>query len=252
MQTPTDAAGKPLTKNQHLLDWVDEMARLTKPDRVVWCDGSDEEKHRLTEEAVAKGILIAAEPAEAARLLPPPLATRTTSRASSSSRSSARPTKDEAGPTNNWMAPDEAYKKLGALFDGSMKGRTMYVVPYVMGPLGSPTRKVGVELTDSIYVVLNMRIMTRMGEPALRACSATRTTSTAACTRCSTATPSAASSATSPQDNTIWSVGSGLRRQRAARQEVPGAAHRQLPRPAARAGWPSTCSSSASNRPRAR
>ena len=72
MQPPTDSAGKPLTKNQHLLDWVDEMARLTKPDRIVWCDGSEEEKHRLTEETVAKGILMPLEPAEAAGLLPPP------------------------------------------------------------------------------------------------------------------------------------------------------------------------------------
>src|ERR1700744_662109 len=166
MQTPTDAAGKPLTKNQHLIEWVDERARLTKPDRIVWCDGSEEEKHRLTEETVAKGILMPLN----AQKHPGSYLSR------SNPNDVARveqltfictPTKDEAGPTNNWMAPGEAYKKLGALFDGSMRGRTMYVVPYVMGPVGSPMSKVGVEITDSIYVGLNMRIMTRMGRAAL-------------------------------------------------------------------------------------
>jgi len=140
MQPPTDHAGKPLTQNPHLLQWVDEMARLTRPDRVVWCDGSEEEKHRLTEEAVARNILVPLDQ----KKLPGCYLHR------SNPNDVARveqltfictPTKDEAGPTNNWMAPDEAYRKLGALFDGSMKGRTMYVVPYVMGPVGSSHSK---------------------------------------------------------------------------------------------------------------
>ena len=104
------------------------------PTSIVWCDGSEEEKHRLTEEAVAEGHPHPAEPAEAPGLLPRTARTRTTSPASSSSPSSARRRRTRPGPTNNWMAPDEAYAKLGELFDGSMKGRTMYVVPYVMGP----------------------------------------------------------------------------------------------------------------------
>src|SRR5580704_12475964 len=168
MQPPTDSSGKPLTRNQHLIQWVEQMARLTKPDHVVWCDGSEEERHRLTEEAVAKGILMPLNQQKHPGCY----------LARSSPNDVARveqltfictPTKAEAGPTNNWMAPDEAYKKVGALLDGSMKGRTMYVVPYVMGPVASDLAKVGVELTDSAYVVLNMRVMTRMGRAALQA-----------------------------------------------------------------------------------
>ena len=142
------------------------MVALCKPERVVWIDGSEEEKARLTEEAVKEGVLL---PLNQNKL---PGCYLHRSNPNDVARVEhltfiCTPTKDEAGPTNNWMAPDEAYDKLGKLFDGSMKGRTMYVVPYVMGPLGSPMSKVGVELTDSIYVVLNMRIMTRMGKVAL-------------------------------------------------------------------------------------
>jgi phosphoenolpyruvate carboxykinase (GTP) len=207
MQFPTDQSGKPLTKSDDLVRWVDEMARLTKPDSVVWCDGSEEEKHRLTEEAVAKGILIPLNPQK----LPGSYLHR------SNPNDVARveqltfictPTKDEAGPTNNWMAPDEAYRKLGALFDGSMKGRTMYVVPYVMGPVGSAHSKVGVELTDSIYVVLNMRIMTRMGRPALQLLGASGDFNRGlhSVLDCN---PERRFICHFPQDNTIWSVGSG-------------------------------------------
>ncbi len=207
MQSPTDQAGKPLTKNQHLLQWVDEMARLTKPDRIVWCDGSEEERHRMTEEAVAKGILI---PLNQQKLPGCYLARSNPNDVARVEQLTfiCTPTKDEAGPTNNWMAPDEAYKKLGALFDGSMKGRTMYVVPYVMGPVGSKQSKIGVELTDSIYVVLNMRIMTRMGRQALgmlgdsdgfnRGLHSTLDID-----------PERRFICHFPQDNTIWSVGSG-------------------------------------------
>jgi len=207
MPSGTDHNGKSMTKNQHLLAWVDEMARLTKPDAIVWCDGSEEEKHRLTEEAVAKGILIKlnhqklpgcylhrSNPNDVARV--------------EQLTFICTPTKDEAGPMNNWMAPGEAYKKLGSLFDGSMKGRTMYVIPYVMGPVGSAHSKIGIEVTDSIYVVLNMRIMTRMGRQALtmlgesddfnRGLHATLDIN-----------PERRFICHFPQDNTIWSVGSG-------------------------------------------
>ncbi len=207
MHAPTDHAGKTLTKNEHLIEWVDEMARLTKPDAIVWCEGSEQERHRLTEEAVAKGILIPLNPAKH------PGSYLHRSNPNDVARVEqltfiCTPTKEEAGPTNNWMAPAEGYKKLSALYDGSMKGRTMYVVPYVMGPVGSHHSKVGVELTDSIYVVLNMRIMTRMGRSALHMLADSNDFnrglhSTLDCN------PERRFICHFPQDNTIWSVGSG-------------------------------------------
>jgi phosphoenolpyruvate carboxykinase (GTP) len=195
------------TKNQALLNWVGRCARMTQPDRIVWCDGSEEEKARLTEQAVKEGILIPlnqqkrpgcylhrSNPNDVARV--------------EHLTFICTPNKTDAGPTNNWMDPDEAYTKLGQLFDGCMKGRTMYVVPYVMGPLGSPYAKIGVELTDSIYVALNMRIMTRMGKPALdmlgdsddfnRGLHSTGDVN-----------PDRRYICHFPQDNTIWSFGSG-------------------------------------------
>jgi phosphoenolpyruvate carboxykinase (GTP) len=146
--------------------WVDEVSRTTTPDRVVWCDGSAEENRRLLDGMLADGTLQALHPTAAPgstlhRSHPSDVA-RTENLTFISSRNEA-----DAGPTNNWMAPQAAREKVGPLFDGVMKGRTMYVVPYVMGPLGSPFSKVGVEVTDSPYVAACMRIMTRMGTAAL-------------------------------------------------------------------------------------
>lgn len=204
---PTDANGKVLTSNSHLLKWVNEMAALTKPDRIVWCDGSEEEKTRFTKEAVDQKIL---EPLNQEKL---PGCYLHRSNPNDVARVEnltfiCTPTKEEAGPTNNWMDPKEGYDKLGKLFDGSMKGRTMYVVPYIMGPAGSKLSKVGVELTDSIYVVLNMRIMTRMGKIALNMLKDSNDFnrglhSTLDCN------PERRFICHFPQDNTIWSVGSG-------------------------------------------
>src|SRR6185295_14238965 len=147
--------------------WVDDVARTTRPQRVVWCDGSEEESRRLVDGMVADGSLLRLNPRAAPgstlhRSHPSDVA-RTEHLTFISSRKEA-----DAGPTNNWMEPTAAKAKVGPLFEGAMKGRTMYVIPYVMGPLGSPFSKVGIEVTDSPYVVANMRIMTRMGTPALQ------------------------------------------------------------------------------------
>ena len=153
------------TPNKFITDWVSDMTALCQPDRIHWCDGSESEKQSLTAEAVQSGILIPLNPHK----LPGCYYHR------SNPNDVARveqctyictETPEDAGPTNNWAAPAEMYAKLHDLARGSMKGRTMYVVPYLMGPPGSPLCKVGVELTDSIYVVLSMRIMTRMGDIA--------------------------------------------------------------------------------------
>jgi phosphoenolpyruvate carboxykinase (GTP) len=146
--------------------WVQEVERTVQPDRVVWCDGSALENERLVEQMVADGSLQRLDEREA------PGCTLHRSHPSDVARTEhltfiASRAKEEAGPTNNWMSPADARARVGPLFDGVMKGRTMYVVPYVMGPLGSPFSRVGVEVTDSPYVVANMRIMTRMGAGAL-------------------------------------------------------------------------------------
>jgi phosphoenolpyruvate carboxykinase (GTP) len=145
---------------------VDDVARTTRPDRVVWCDGSDAESSRLMEGMLEDGTLIALSRERA------PGCTLHRSHPSDVARTEhltfiASRRQQDAGPTNNWMSPEQAREKVGPLFEGVMKGRTMYVVPYVMGPLGSPFSKVGIEVTDSPYVVANMRIMTRMGRRAL-------------------------------------------------------------------------------------
>ena len=154
-----------LTKNPNVLKWLDEMVALTTPDQVVWIDGSEEQLKALRAEAIATGEMEELNqeklPGCLLHITRPSDVARVEGRTFICSRK-----KEDAGPTNNWEDPKVMYEKLGKLFNGVMKGRTMYVIPYSMGPIGSPFSKVGVELTDSIYVVLNMDIMTRMGAQA--------------------------------------------------------------------------------------
>jgi len=203
----TAVAANPANHSRALAQWVADTARLTRPDQIVWCDGSAEERRRLTGIAENAGVLIRlnqqkrpgcylhrSNPNDVARTEDVTFV--------------CTPSKDEAGFTNNWMAPDDAYGKLGALLEGSMRGRTMYVIPYVMGPVGSPFAKVGVQITDSIYVALSMGIMTRMGQRALEMLSDSDHFNRGLhCTL--DLDPQRRFICHFPQDNTIWSVGSG-------------------------------------------
>jgi phosphoenolpyruvate carboxykinase (GTP) len=204
--TDNPASNNP-TKSRALIEWVAESARLTKPERIVWCDGSEAERERFTKEAVSSGVLIPLSDEKR------PHCYLHRSNPNDVARTEdvtfvCSPTRESAGITNNWMAPDAAYAKLGALLAGSMAGRTMYVIPYVMGPLGSPFAKVGVEITDSIYVALSMRIMTRMGTAALTMLGASDDFNRGLhCTL--DLDPKKRFICHFPQDNTIWSVGSG-------------------------------------------
>ena len=153
------------TKHNELLTWVEKMAQLCEPDQLHWCDGSEAEKEKLTQQALDEGILIKLNQEKLPGCYYHRSNPNDVARVEECTFICTR-TPDAAGPTNHWMAPAAMYEKLYALCRGAMKGRTMYVVPYLMGPPGSPLTKVGIELTDSIYVVLSMRIMTRMGKVA--------------------------------------------------------------------------------------
>ena len=195
------------TSSRALRDWVKEVAALTRPDSIVWCDGSEDEKKRFTKQAVDSGILIELNQEKR------PGCYLHRSNPNDVARTEqltfvCTPKKIDAGPTNNWSDPAETYAKLHGMLDGSMRGRTMYVVPYVMGPLSSPLSKVGVELTDSLYVVLNMRIMTRMGQAALDQLGDSADFNRGIhCTL--DLNPERRLICHFPQDNTIISVGSG-------------------------------------------
>ena len=201
-----------LTKNPNVLKWVDEMVALCKPDKVVWIDGSKEQIDALIEEVTSlpddswdKMYKLNQEK------YPNCLYHRT--RVNDVARVEDRTficskEKKGAGPTNNWMDPEEMKAKLTPMYDGVMKGRTMYVIPYSMGPIGSPLAKVGVEVTDSIYVVLNMNIMTRMGKQAFENLGDTSDDFVRGLHSKANVDPENRYIVQFPEDNAIWSINS--------------------------------------------
>jgi phosphoenolpyruvate carboxykinase (GTP) len=187
--------------------WVEETERLTTPERVVWCDGSEQERQCLVEQALADKTFIALNP----KSYPNSYLHR------SDRNDVARteqvtyictPSQDDAGPTNNWLSPADARAKIGALFRGAMKGRTMYVIPYLMGPAGSPASRVGVEITDSAYVVTSMGVMTRIGRVAMERLG-TSGDFVPGLHSLGDLDPKHRFIAHFPQEKLIWSVGSG-------------------------------------------
>jgi len=195
------------TANPALKSWIDEVAALTKPDRIHWVDGSDDENRRLVEQMVETGVLSRLNedkfPNCYLHRSDPTDVARTEHLTFICSRS-----QEDAGPNNNWMSPADGRAKVTPLFDGAMKGRTMYVIPYVMGPLGSPLSKVGVEVTDSPYVVANMRIMARIGTPALNQLG-TSTDFVRGLHSLGDLSPDRRFILHFPEEKLIWSVGSG-------------------------------------------
>ncbi len=196
-----------LTTNKSVLSWIDEKVALVKPDNIVWIDGSQEQIDALRAEACSTGELIKLNE----ELLPDCYLHRTA--VNDVARVEGRtficaPTKEEAGPTNNWMDPADAYKMLDDIARGSYQGRTMYVIPYSMGPVGSPFAKYGIELTDSIYVVLNMVIMTRVGVNVLEALGDSEDWIRGLHCKCDI-DEEKRYICHFPQDNTIYSVNSG-------------------------------------------
>ncbi len=188
--------------------WVDEVARTTRPDKIVWCDGSDAENERLIGEMVADGTLLQLNPQ----------AHRNSYLHRSNPQDVARTEHltyivtekpEDVGPTNNWMSEKDAQERVWPLFNGSMRGRTMYVVPYIMGPINSPYSKVGVEITDSAYVAANMRIMTHMGQVALDRLKSGTSDWVPGIHSLGDLSPDRRFIMHFPDKRTIWSVGSG-------------------------------------------
>jgi phosphoenolpyruvate carboxykinase (GTP) len=189
-------------------EWVDAVSRTTHPDNIVWCDGSNAENDRLIDQMVSDGTLIRLNQDRLPNCFlhrsDPQDVARTEHLTFICSEDP-----EDAGPTNNWMSPADAKERVWPLFNDSMKGRTMYVVPYMMGPADSPYTKVGVEITDSPYVVANMRIMTRMGTAALDRIKAGADDWVPGLHSLGDLSPDRRFIAHFPETRTIWSVGSG-------------------------------------------
>ena len=196
-----------MTNNQNILKWFEEMKALCKPDKVVWIDGSEEQLAELREEAFKTGEMIKLNqeklPGCIYHRTKPNDVARVEDRTFICSRR-----QEDAGPTNNWMDPKEMYAMLTPMYDGVMKGRTMYVIPYSMGPIGSYIAKTGIELTDSIYVVLNMAIMTRMGKKVLEAFPEDSNDFVRGLHSKADVDPEKRYIVQFPEDNTIWSINS--------------------------------------------
>ena len=198
---------KAALKHSGIRKWVDDVAAMTRPDRILFCDGSDSEKDELIQESLKSGELIELNQQKMPGCYLHRSAPHDVARTEHLTFVCTAE-KEDAGPNNNWMAPADATAKLTPLFTGSMKGRTMYVVPFLMGPPGSRFSKVGVEITDSKYVVLSMRIMTRVGQPALDHLGTSDDF-----TRClhslGDLSPERRFIMHFPEQNTVWSIGSG-------------------------------------------
>jgi phosphoenolpyruvate carboxykinase (GTP) len=193
--------------NKYVNEWVDQMAQLTQPDEIVWIDGSEEEKDRLTKQALSTGELVELNQETYPGCYYHRTAENDVARVEHLTFICTSK-KENAGPTNNWMEKSYAYARLGNLFNGSMKGRTMYVIPYLMGPPGSEFSKVGIEITDSIYVVLNMRIMTRIGKIAMDFLGDSNDFVKGLHSK-GELDPEKRFICHFPEDNAIWSIGSG-------------------------------------------
>ncbi len=196
-----------MSKHKKLDKWIKEMAAMCKPDKIVWIDGSEDEKTRLEKEAFYSGELVQLNQEKLPGCVYHRTAANDVARTEHLTYICTK-NKASAGPTNNWMSPEKAYKKAGEFFKGAMMGRTMYVIPFSMGPVGSEFSKIGVELTDSIYVVLNMRIMTRIGKKVLE-----KLGTSGDFTKCLHSKADLNVDRRLilhfPEDNAIWSVGSG-------------------------------------------
>jgi phosphoenolpyruvate carboxykinase (GTP) len=193
--------------NRHIQKWVKDMAAMCQPDDIFWCDGSEDEKEKLIEIAVKTGDLMPLNEKQLPGCYLHRSALNDVARTENLTFVCTEQ-KEEAGPNNNWMKPSESYDRLAKIFSGAMHKRTLYVIPFLMGPAGSPFSKVGIEITDSVYVVLNMRLMTRMGKIALD-----HLGDSDDFTRCLHSKADLDMERRFichyPQDNTIWSVGSG-------------------------------------------